>query len=62
MSKNKVKAPSLRETTSWKKALSRDWHLYLMLLIPIALVLIFSFVRVKPRLPVVCSVFPLIPS
>ena len=38
-----VKAPSLREKTTWRKALSRDWHLYLMLLIPIALVIIFNY-------------------
>ena len=43
MSVNTVKAPSLREKTSWKKALQRDWHLYLMLLLPIALVIIFNY-------------------
>ena len=43
MSQKKVKAPSLRETTSWAKAFQRDWHLYLMLLVPIALVIIFNY-------------------
>ena len=43
MSAKPVKAPSLREKTTWAKALQRDWHLYLMLLIPIALVVIFNY-------------------
>lgn len=43
MSTKTVKAPSLREHTSWGKALSRDWHLYLMLLLPVALVIIFNY-------------------
>ena len=41
MQKNKTK--TLRERTSWKKALSRDWHLYLMLLVPVLLVVIFNY-------------------
>ena len=32
-----------RELHEWKKALSRDWHLYLLLLIPVALVVIFNY-------------------
>ncbi len=43
MRSRKVKAPSLREKTTWKKALQRDWHLYLMLLLPVALVIIFNY-------------------
>ena len=43
MKANSVKAPSLREKTTWAKALKRDWHLYLMLLLPIALVIIFNY-------------------
>ncbi|MBP5725705.1 MAG: sugar ABC transporter permease [Clostridia bacterium] len=39
----KVKAPSLRERTSWKKALQRDWHLYVMLLLPVLLVILFNY-------------------
>ena len=31
------------ELQSWKKSFKRDWHLYLMLLIPIALVIIFNY-------------------
>ena len=38
-----VKAPSLRERTSWKKALQRDWHLYLLLLVPVVLVILFNY-------------------
>ena len=30
-------------TTSWKNALKRDWQLYLLLLIPLLLVIIFSY-------------------
>ena len=29
--------------TSWKKAFKRDWQLYLMLLFPLAMVIIFSY-------------------
>ena len=43
MSVKQVRQPSLRERTSWKKALQRDWHLYLMLLIPVALVIIYNY-------------------
>ena len=39
----KVAAPSLRETTTWKKAWKRDWHLYLLLLVPVALVIVFNY-------------------
>ena len=35
--------PSLRERTSWRKAFQRDWHLYLMLLIPVALVILYNY-------------------
>ncbi len=35
--------PSLRERTSWRKALRRDWHLYLLLLLPVLLVIIFNY-------------------
>ena len=43
MTAKPVRQRSLRETTTWKKALSRDWHLYLLLLVPIALVVIFNY-------------------
>ena len=32
-----------RETTTWAKAWKRDWHLYLMLLFPITLVIVFNY-------------------
>ena len=35
--------PSLRERTSWRKAFKRDWHLYLLLLVPVLLVIIFNY-------------------
>ena len=38
-----VVQPSLRERTSWAKALRRDWHLYLLLLVPVLLVIIFNY-------------------
>ncbi len=38
-----VMQPSLRERTSWRKAFRRDWHLYLLLLVPVLLVLIFNY-------------------
>ena len=43
MTTKKVKAPSLREQTSWRKAFQRDWHLYLMLVIPIVLVVLYNY-------------------
>ena len=38
-----VTQPSLRERTTWRKAFRRDWHLYLMLLLPLALVVIYNY-------------------
>lgn len=35
--------PAVKTKTSWKSALKRDWQLYLLLLIPIALVVIFNY-------------------
>lgn len=43
MSVKQVRQPSLRDRTSWKKAFQRDWQLYLLLLVPIALVIIFNY-------------------
>ncbi len=43
MSIKTAKTPRLRENVTWRKALSRDWHLYLMLLLPVALVFIFNY-------------------
>ncbi len=34
---------SLRERTSWRKAIQRDWHLYLLLLVPVVLVIVFNY-------------------
>lgn len=35
--------PAVRTKTSWKNAMKRDWQLYLLLLVPIALVVIFNY-------------------
>ena len=35
--------PSQRERTSWRKAFERDWHLYLLLLVPITLVILYNY-------------------
>ena len=43
MKANAVRQPSLRERTSWRKAFRRDWHLYLLLLVPVLLVIIFNY-------------------
>lgn len=32
-----------REMHDWKKSLARDWHLYLLLLFPVAMVVIFNY-------------------
>lgn len=36
-------APGVRTKTSWKSAWKRDWQLYLMVLIPLLLVIIFNY-------------------
>lgn len=41
-SKNASK-PEIRVKTTWKSALKRDWQLYLLLLFPILMVIIFSY-------------------
>ena len=33
----------LKENTTWRKALARDWHLYLMLLFPVTMVVMFNY-------------------
>ena len=38
-----MKAKVTEELRAWKKSLKRDWHLYLLLLIPIALVVLFNY-------------------
>lgn len=38
-----VRQPSLRERTSWRRAFQRDWHLYVLLLLPVLLVIIFNY-------------------
>ena len=43
MKKVATKKPGVKATTSWKNALKRDWQLYLLLLIPLALVIIFNY-------------------
>ena len=43
MSLKPAKGQTLRERQTWARALKRDWHLYLMLLVPIALVVIFNY-------------------
>ena len=44
MAKEKSAAKvKVRTKTTWKSALKRDWQLYLLLLIPVALVVIFNY-------------------
>ena len=43
MSVKAMKANAPRTNTTWRKAIQRDWHLYLMLLFPIAMVVIFNY-------------------
>ncbi|MCD8130267.1 MAG: ABC transporter permease subunit [Lachnospiraceae bacterium] len=42
MAKTKVK-PVKGTTTTWSKAIKRDWQLYLMVLVPLALVFVFVY-------------------
>ncbi len=39
----KKKTPEVVTRVSWKKALARDWQLYLLLLIPVFLVIVFNY-------------------
>ncbi len=43
MKKGSNKKMEVATTTSWKNALKRDWQLYLLLLIPLVLVFVFSY-------------------
>ncbi|MCM1539941.1 MAG: ABC transporter permease subunit [Blautia sp.] len=43
MAKSSNVKPGVRTKTTWKNALKRDWQLYLLLLLPIALVVIFNY-------------------
>ncbi|MBD5453595.1 MAG: sugar ABC transporter permease [Lachnospiraceae bacterium] len=43
MAKPKKSAAPVGAKTSWKSALKRDWQLYLLLLLPVALVVIFNY-------------------
>ena len=43
MKKVATKKTGVKTTTSWKTALKRDWQLYLLLLIPLVLVIIFNY-------------------
>ena len=35
--------PNVRTQTPWKDVFKRDWQLYLMLLFPLAMVIIFNY-------------------
>lgn len=43
MAKSKASASVPKVKTTWKNAFKRDWQLYLLLLIPLALVFLFSY-------------------
>lgn len=44
MAKSKMKAaPEVITKTTWKNAFKRDWQLYLLLLIPVAVVFVFNY-------------------
>ena len=43
MAKSKTSAPAMKVKTTWKNAFKRDWQLYLLLLIPLALGFLFSY-------------------
>ena len=43
MAKSKSKAPQVQVHTTWKKAFRRDWQLYLLVLVPVILVCVFSY-------------------
>ena len=43
MSKAKKRGKEIVTTISWKKALKRDWQLYLMLIFPLVMVFVFNY-------------------
>ncbi len=43
MSKKNSVSPTVRTSVPWSKAFKRDWQLYLMVLVPIVLVVVFSY-------------------
>ena len=43
MAKSSGAKPGVRTKTTWKNALKRDWQLYLLLLLPVALVAVFNY-------------------
>ena len=43
MGKNRAPAHQMQSNVTWKNAMKRDWQLYLLLLIPVALVIIFCY-------------------
>ncbi len=43
MAKSKTSEPAVKVKTTWKNVFKRDWQLYLLLLIPLALVFLFSY-------------------
>lgn len=43
MAKSNGAKPGVRTKTTWKNAIKRDWQLYLLLLLPVALVAVFNY-------------------
>lgn len=43
MATKKAAAPNVKVNTPWKAAIKRDWQLYLLLLLPLAMVFIFNY-------------------
>jgi putative aldouronate transport system permease protein len=43
MAKSKTSEPAVKVKTTWKNAFKRDWQLYMLLLVPLALVFLFSY-------------------
>lgn len=43
MAFRKTKTPQLKVHTTWKKALARDWQLYLLLMFPVIMVVVFNY-------------------
>ncbi|MBQ8639928.1 MAG: sugar ABC transporter permease [Lachnospiraceae bacterium] len=43
MAFGKSKTPGLKVHTTWRKALARDWQLYLLLLFPVIMVVVFNY-------------------
>ena len=47
MAKGKPAVQTVRTKTTWANAFKRDWQLYLLLLVPVVLVIVFNYAHIQ---------------